>query len=616
MAVLDDPRTYGRTRLSFADVADIDSFVQMLDKFERGEISPDEWRKFRLLRGTYGQRQDIDAQMLRIKIPQGVLEAAQLEALADVAERHSRGFGHISTRQNVQLHFVPLHDAEPAMRHLADAGLTTREACGNSVRNITACPHAGVARDEVFDVTPYAEAMSRYLLRHPLSSVLPRKFKIAFEGCTSEDHAATSINDLGWRAMMAPDGSGRRGFRVQVAGGTAIMCRSGASLYEFLPASEILMVAEAVLRVFRKHGDYEHKQRNRLKFLVKSMGWDRWHSEFQLELEDLRVNGGARLPFDPENPPVEEAPQGERPAPPSIADITTLVTSSTVKGPGIVPEVNPTDGGPGRERNEWLETNLRPQKQSEYSEVTVSLVLGDISSGQMRAVAALSRAYADGMIRVTVDQNLVLRWVRSGQVPGLYRRLAAAGLGRAGAGTITDITSCPGAESCRLAVTQSRGLARLIGDNLEQQQPKLLRDVSDAHIKISGCPNGCGQHHVATIGFQGSIRKLGDRVVPQYFVMIGGGAGQETASFGRLTAKIPARRVPEAVDRLLRLYQDERSAGETAPAFFQRVDTAHARAALADLEQMAPEDALPADFIDPGEDHAFNPEVMDGECSA
>jgi sulfite reductase beta subunit-like hemoprotein len=179
-----------------------------------------------------------------------------------------------------------------------------------------------------------------------------------------------------------------------------------------------------------------------------------------------------------------------------------------------------------------------------------------------------------------------------------------------------DVTSCPGAESCRLAVTQSRGLARLIGDNLEQQPAKLLRDVSDVRIKISGCPNGCGQHHVAPIGFQGSIRKVGDRVVPQYFVMLGGGAGQQAASFGRLTAKIPARRVPEAVDRLLRLYQDERSNGETAPAFFQRVDTARARAALADLEQMTPEDALPADYIDPGEDHAFNPEVMDGECSA
>jgi sulfite reductase beta subunit-like hemoprotein len=616
MAVLDDPRTYGRTRLSFADTADIDEFALKLDLFERGEISPEEWRRFRLLRGTYGQRQDADAQMLRVKIPQGILDAAQLEALADVADRHSRGFGHISTRQNMQFHFVPLHDAEPAMRHLADAGLTTREACGNSVRNITACPYAGVARDEVFDVAPYAEAMSRYLLRHPLSSALPRKFKIAFEGCTSEDHAATSINDLGWRAMIAPDGSGRRGFRVQVAGGTAIMCRSGASLYEFLPASDILMVAEAVLRVFQRFGDFEHKQRNRLKFLVKSMGWDAWLAAFNRELDEVRAAGVARLPFDPDDPPVERAPEGERAAPPSIADVTALVTASTVKGPGIVPVVEPSEGAPGRERTEWLRTNLRPQKQSEYSQVTVSLVLGDISSGQMRALALLAKAYGDGMVRITVDQNLVLRWVRSGQVPGLYRRLAAAGLARSGAGTITDVTSCPGAESCRLAVTQSRGLARLIEDNLVQQPAKLLRESADVRIKISGCPNGCGQHHVASIGFQGSIRKIGDRVVPQYFLMIGGGAGQDAANFGRLTAKIPARRVPDAVDRLLRLYEKERTTGETAPAFFKRIEPAKAREAVADLERMTADDALPADFIDPGEDHAFSPEVMDGECSA
>jgi len=616
MAVLDDPRTYGRTRLSFADTADIDEFVLMLDRFERGEISPDEWRRFRLLRGTYGQRQDADAQMLRVKIPQGVIDAAQLEALADVAERYSRGFGHISTRQNMQFHFVPLHDAEHAMRHLADAGVTTREACGNSVRNITTCPHAGVARDEIFDVTPYAEAMTRYLLRHPLSSALPRKFKIAFEGCASEDHVASSINDLGWRAMMAPDGSGRRGFRVQVAGGTAIMCRSGASLYEFLPASDILMVAEAVLRVFQRYGDYEHKQRNRLKFLVKTMGWDAWLAAFQRELDEVRAAGGARLPFDPEDPPVEPPPEGERPAAPAIAEITALVTASAVKGPGIVPVIQTGDGGPGRERTEWLRTNLRPQKQSEYSQVTVTLVLGDLSAGQMRALALLSRAYGDGMVRVTIDQNLVLRWVRSGQVPGLYRRLAAAGLVKPGAGTITDVTSCPGAESCRLAVTQSRGLARLIEDNLQEQSAKLLRDTADVRIKISGCPNGCGQHHVAAIGFQGSIRKIGNRVVPQYFLMLGGAAGQDAASFGRLTAKIPARRVPEAVGRLLRLYEEERTAGETAPAFFHRVDPARAREAVADLEKMTAEDVLPADFIDPGEDHAFSPEVMDGECSA
>src|SRR5574341_2143820 len=235
MAAIDDPRTLGRTRLSFADAAEIEEFVDTLGRFERGEITPDVWRAYRLVRGTYAQRQAGDFQMLRVKVPQGVLEGAQLQALADVAERHSRGFGHVTTRQNVQFHFMKLHDVEPALRRLAEAGLTTREACGNSVRNVTACPYAGVAAGEAFDVTPYAEALTRHLLRHPLSATLPRKFKIAFEGC-AEDHALTAINDIGWRARVRIiDGAAVRGFRVTVGGGTAILCKSGEELYDFLP---------------------------------------------------------------------------------------------------------------------------------------------------------------------------------------------------------------------------------------------------------------------------------------------------------------------------------------------------------------------------------------------
>src|SRR5437660_11641717 len=247
MSVVDDPTTFGRTRLSFASEAEIDDFVATLERFERGELTPDKWRAFRLVRGTYGQRQTQDAQMVRVKIPQGVLASDQLEALADVAERYSRGFGHITTRQNIQFHFVRLHDVQHARRRLADGGLTTREACGNAVRNITACPYAGVAADERFDVTPDAEAMTRHLLRHPLSSTLPRKFKIAFEGCAT-DHVATAINDLGFRAVVTADGRGR-GFRVTAGGCTSILATSAGLLHEFLPASELFRVAEAILRV-------------------------------------------------------------------------------------------------------------------------------------------------------------------------------------------------------------------------------------------------------------------------------------------------------------------------------------------------------------------------------
>src|SRR5438477_6237072 len=337
MSVVDDPKTFGRARLSFASEADIDEFVTTLERFERGDLTPDQWRQFRLVRGTYGQRQSGDAQMLRVKIPQGVLTADQLEALADVAERYSRGFGHITTRQNVQFHFVKLHDAEPAMRRLADVGLTTREACGNSVRNITACPFAGVAADERFDVTPYAEALSRYLLRHPLSSTLPRKFKIAFEGCAG-DHVMLGINDLGFRAVLGPDGG--RGFRVTAGGGTSILVTNAGLLHEFLPASEILRGAEAVLRVFARLGDYQHKQRNRMKFLIKALGWTRWREEYDRELTACRLRGDVpTLDIDP--PASESRPDWVKEAAPSIGHVAARVMAGRISGPGITPTIVP-----------------------------------------------------------------------------------------------------------------------------------------------------------------------------------------------------------------------------------------------------------------------------------
>src|SRR3954462_6230075 len=337
MSVIDDPKTFGRARLSFADEADIDEFVTTLERYERGEMTPDQWRAFRLVRGTYGQRQAADAQMLRVKIPQGVISTPQLHALAEVAERYSRGFGHITTRQNVQFHFVKLHDAEPAMRRLADAGLTTREACGNSVRNITACAYAGVAADERFDVTPYAEALTRYLLRHPLSSTLPRKFKIAFEGCPA-DHAATGINALGFRAVAGPDGG--RGFRVTAGGGTAIMTTNAGLLHEFLPASEILRVAEAVLRVFKRLGDYEHKQRNRMKFMIKALGWTRWGEEDDRELTACRLRG--EVPTLEIEPPAGEArPEWVKDSSPSVGHVASRVAGGRLSGPGLTPVIVP-----------------------------------------------------------------------------------------------------------------------------------------------------------------------------------------------------------------------------------------------------------------------------------
>ena len=609
MSAIDQATEAGRGRLFFADERDVDEFVDVLGKYERGEISPEDWRKFRLVRGTYGQRQPEAVHMLRVKIPQGAITAAQLRSLAAVATSYSRGFAHITTRQNVQLHFVPLADVESAMRTLAETGLTTREACGNSVRNITACPFAGVAEDEIFDVTPYAEAMTRYFLRHPLSSSLPRKFKIAFEGCP-DDHAVAAIHDLGWRARVV---GGRRGFRVTVGGGTAILVTSGTVLYDFLPVEEMLNVAEAVVRVFHRFGDRKHMQRNRMKFLIKSLGWDEWRSRFDRALEEFRAEGGAQLPFAADAPPVEREPNWPKPAPPTAQAVAALA-QTTVKGPGIVPgSVRLQTMSDGYVR--WTKSNVRRQRQPGYASVTARLPLGDFTAGQAQVLADLAEAYGDGTMRLTIDQNVLFRWVPVNAVEGFYGRLKAAGLAAADAGTIADVTSCPGAETCRLAVTQSRGLGRVLTEHLSAH-PELVDAVPAGDIKISGCPNGCGQHHISAIGFQGSVRKLAGKAVPQYFVLVGGGVTDQGAHFGKVVSKVPVHRLTDALDRLVGLYRQQREGDESLGAFFRRLPPAAATDALKDLAELRVEETTTDDFIDLGESQTFTPEVMDGECAS
>ena len=610
MAAVDDQKTLGRARLDFASEHDIDEFVDVLGKYERGEISPEDWRRFRLVRGTYGQRQD-NVQMMRIKIPQGIVTSSQMRALAGVAARYSRGFCHITTRQNIQYHFVLLSVVEEVMRELANEGLTTREACGNSVRNITGCPYAGTSANEIFDVTPYAEAMTRYFLRHPLAAALPRKFKIAFEGC-AEDHAVASINDLGWRARIV---DGKRGFRVTVAGGTSILPVSGYVLYEFMPVEEMFNVAEAVVRVFHKDGDYVHRSRNRLKFTIKTLGWDVFRQRFEEELAQFTAQtGGARLPFDPETVQSETAPNWCPSEAPTLQAVAAAA-STPVNGPGIMPgsvRLQPLPDNYVR----WMRGNVSRQRQTGYCHVTVRLPLGDFTAGQMRVLADLSEAYGDGTMRLTVDQNVLYRWVKTESIEPFYQRLATAGLSAPDAGRLSDVVSCPGAESCRLAVTQSRGLGRTLTEHLSAR-PDLVDLVPSGHIKISGCPNGCGQHHIGSIGFQGSVRKLAGRAVPQYFVLVGGGCSDEgTAHFGKVVSKVPVHRLTDALDRLLDLYRSNREGNEELGAFFRRVPPTMATDALKDLAQLLPNETTDEDFVDLAETHAFAPEVMDGECSA
>jgi sulfite reductase beta subunit-like hemoprotein len=603
----------GRATTSFAHPAEIDRFVETLAQFERGEIDADAWRAFRLLAGTYGQRQEGELSMLRAKIPQGILTSEQLEAIAEVAERYSRGFAHITTRQNFQLHFLELHAVELAMRRLAEAGITTREACGNSVRNVTTSPTAGVAADELFDPTPYAEALTRHLLRHPLSSSLPRKFKIAFSG-GGADHAFALINDLGWHARVQRHGDrGVRGFRLTVGGGTALWCQSGRELFDFVPASDMLAVTEAILRVFHARGDRVHRHKNRMRYLIKQMGWDAWKASFTDELARVRIEGTPALPFDPDEPPEANPPPSRRGDPLDLDAIAVLVARDEPHGPGLVPRHLPLAEGERGAR--FFRTNVRPQRQVGYSVVTITVPLGDLTSGRLRAVALLARKIGEGAVRTTPAQNLVMRWVKSEDVPLLRDALERIGLAQPDADSLADVTSCPGAESCKLAVTQSRGLARELNEVFRADLP--LVDAADGLVlKVSGCPNGCGLHHVAGIGFQGGLRKVGDRPAPYYHVYAGGDPRGDAAKFARLIGKVPARRAALATRRLLGLYAAKRLGDEAATDYFARAPVAELKAAIVDLETLDALTAQPEDFVDLGETHAFKPETSEGECAA
>jgi sulfite reductase (NADPH) hemoprotein beta-component len=392
------------------------------------------------------------------------------------------------------------------------------------------------------------------------------------------------------------------------------MATAARVLVEFVPAAEMLEIAEAIVRVFHALGDYEHKARNRMKFLIKSLGWDRWRELFLQHLEIVRTEGIARLPFDPERPPVETAPEWPQPEPPSIDAIATRVLAARLHGPGIHPAPAVRVRGEAAFRA-WSKTNVRPQKQPGFMTAVVSVPLGDLIAVQLRVIRDLAASFSDGTVRVSATQNLLIRWVAADRLPALYDRLAAAGLGLAGADTIEDVTSCPGAESCRLAVTQSRGLGRTLESHVRAHSD-LARVAPTLDVKISGCPNGCGQHHVAAIGFQGSLRKLAGRAVPQYFVFVGGGGPAEATAFGRLAAKVPARRAAAALERLARFFADHRQNGETASSFFRRIDPAQVKALLADLESLTLDTASAEDFVDLGDTHTFAPETLEGECSA
>ncbi len=594
---LENPETYENVPGSIIPILEreFDDFDNEAEEFLEGKMPEDEFIGFRLKQGVYGQRQ-ADVQMVRVKLPFGGVTPEQMEVFANVVEKYAPlDKGHITTRQNIQIHHVPLRDMELLLREIAEVDLSSREGCGNTVRNVTGDPWAGVAPDEVFDPTPYAGAYVRYFVRHPTTQLMPRKIKTAFTG-SDEDRAITGIHDI---AFLSREKDGIKGFEVRVGGGTSIMARVAPTLYEFVEADngDYLKVAEAALRIFdRQEWLRVNRARARIKVLIDKIGIDAFRELVDEELEgdwveerEFDAELVERLRFDDD----EEANAPDAPAAPA---------------------------SPNGERSEFerfCEANVQAQRQEGFSAVEVKIDRGDLTPEQFRGLAALMREFTGGYARSTVQQNLVLRWVRDEALFEVWQRLDALGLSEAGAREITDVVSCPGTDSCKLGITSSMGLNRAVKERLEAMDVKdgLTRQI---HVKMSGCPNGCSQHHIANIGFYGASLKIGDRQMPAYIPHIGGKYEGGEVIFGtRLKSRLPAKRVPEAVERWVRLYEAERSdEAEEFNAFAERAGAPRFEEEVKDL-------TLPAEFsletmqqfIDWQRSSPYKVERGEGECA-
>ena len=596
---------------------EIDQFETEIQLRKQGKIDEKLFAETRLRRGAYGQRYDNGQRhdgvqtrklgfpsgdpndggltkgpetvwdapgMLRIKIPYGGMTPEQLEVMADTAEEYSDNIAHVTTRQDFQLHFIHIEDTPALMRRLAAVGITTREACGNSVRNVTACPIAGVCHDESFDVTPYAKALTYYLLGHPEAQDFGRKFKIAFSGCAHNGCGLVGLHDLG---VIAKTRDGKRGFEFFVGGGLGSVPHQAKLFDEFLPVEELLPMSLAVCIVFGRLGEKKNRQRARVKFLIKKMGIDAFREEVLAERAKLKEDPRwtdflDRLDETDEQP---KQPAGEFPTPNGNAEF-----------------------------NAWLQNNVYRQRQSGYSTVTLRLPLGDITAPQLRVLADISRKYTMGTVRTTVEQNMVLRWVSDSDLANVHQELAAASLAEVGTGTITDVVSCPGTDTCKLGISASRGLGGELIRRFREKAPD--DEVKNLRIKISGCFNSCGQHHVADLGFYGVSRKVGNNNVPFFQVVLGGEWANNAGSYGLPVGAIPSKRVPEAIEAITGRYKNEREEGEKFQDYIKRIGKAEVKKLVDGFNEVPAYDQDRSFYSDWGDPREYTlGDLGIGECA-
>ena len=598
--------------------AEIDMFDSQIQLRRQDKIDEKVFAETRLRRGVYGQRYDNGQRndgtgtkslpfpsngltkgpetlwdapgMMRIKIPFGGLNPEQMDVLADLAEEYSDEVVHITTRQDVQLHYVHIEDTPDLMRRLAAVGITTREACGNTVRNVTACPLAGVCRDETFDVTPHAQACMRFLLGHPDTQDFGRKFKVAFSGCRQHACGLVSMHDLGLIAVTKTiDGVEHRGFETYVGGGLGAVPHQARLFDEFLPQAELLPLTQAIARVFARLGEKKNRARARIKFLVAQHGIE--------EFKRLILEERAKLTADDR--------------------WTAHLESAASYAETPLRKADALDGGAFPDGfDAWRRTNVYRQRQPRYTVVTVMLPLGDLTGRQLRHLADISRRYVGDTVRTTVEQNIVLRWVSEADLPGLYRELCTVGLGEPGAGTLADITACPGTDTCKLGIASSRGLAAQLRSDLAGDAGELDEAIEGLRIKTSGCFNSCGQHHIADIGLYGVSRTINGYTVPHFQVVLGGKWVDNAGAYGLAIGAVPSKRIPQAIRRITERFVAERQNDETFQMFIKRIGKRALKEMLENLTAVPSHEEGPEFYSDWGDPREFTLGDMGvGECA-
>ncbi|MEX0910811.1 MAG: nitrite/sulfite reductase [Nitrosopumilaceae archaeon] len=591
------PNNLPKPKINWSKIEESEKFAETVKLYRQGKINHDDFRRFRLQHGAYGSRMTDNYSMVRIKIPAGEIYPDQLDKIAQLSEAYSIGSAHVSTRQNIQLHWVILEDVSEIIRGLAEVGLTSREACGNTVRNVMCSPLAGVCPDEIFDPTPFALAVAKFLLRNPLNQALPRKFKINFTCC--EKHGMARIADIGLIPQkVEKDGKIQQGFKIFLGGGLGAQSFVAHQLEEFTPEEDLVYTTIAVLRIFDRMGNRENMARNRMRYLVNEMGWEKFQTLVLKERAIVRATQSVIVKLE-----IDKVPE-------ALNKIT--ISSETPSLPS------------GFAR--WAKSNTVKQKQNGYSTVFLTLESGDVTANQLRAIAQIAREFsAEGRVRNGFTQDIVFRWVRDDNLPGFYSKLLEVGLANPGALTMASVVGCSGTTSCNLAITNSHRLAKEIQRKFLELKLDTDEDLRDSSIKISGCPNSCGQHEIATIGFYGGGGRMGKNMYPLYLMSLGGRA-DEQAMLGLMCMKIPAKRIITVILKVIEIFKSEKKAGETLNSWVHRVISGYGGPnikSIKDIKQIlqpivvAPAIEVDKDFYaDYGSDGGFHAKTGKGECAA